>query len=126
MKRKVHTKINDLQRQFPEAKDEYLATKDSIKALGVTPQTTYLYIQGHHLFDTIVSPILSKVCNLLRQERQAEIYHARAHQTQRRNEMTCYENSLQDIKVMLKKNSGYMGSEQFRQVQEDIRAYLEG
>ena len=126
VKRKVHTKINDLQRQFPEAKDEYLATKDSIKALGVMPQNTYLYIQGHHLFDTVVSPILSKVCNLLRQERQAEIYHARAHQTQRRNEMTCYENSLQDIKVMLKKNSGYMGSEQFRRVQDDIRAYLGG
>ena len=125
VKRKVHTKINDLQRQFPEAKDEYLATKDSIKALGVTPQNTYLYIQGHHLFDTVVSPILSKVCNLLRQERQAEIYHARAHQTQRRNEMTCYENSLQDIKVMLKKNSGYMGSEQFRRVQDDIRHYLD-
>ena len=125
VKRKVHTKINDLQRQFPEAKDEYLATKDSIKALGVTPQTTYLYIQGHHLFDTVVSPMLSKVCNLLRQERQAEIYHAKAHQTQRRNEMTCYENSLQDIKVMLKKNSGYMGSEQFRRVQDDIRHYLD-
>ena len=75
--------------------------------------------------DTVVSPMLSKVCNLLRQERQAEIYHARAHQTQRRNEMTCYENSLQDIKVMLKKNSGYMGSEQFRRVQEDIRNYLD-
>ena len=125
VKRKVHTKINDLQRQFPEAKDEYLATKDNIKELGVTPQTTYLYIQGHHLFDTVVSPMLSKVCNLLRQERQTEISQAKAHMTQKRNEMTCYENSLQDIKVMLKKNSGYIGSELFRRIQEDIRAYLE-
>jgi hypothetical protein len=82
VKRKVRTKINDLQRQFPEAKDEYLATKEDIKALGVTAQTTYLYIQGHHLFDTVVSPKLSKVCNLLRQERQNEIYHASAHKTQ--------------------------------------------
>ena len=126
VKRKVRTKINELQRQYPDAKEEYLATKDSIKALGVTPQTTYLYIQGHHLFDTVVSPMLSKVCNLLRQERQTEINRARAHQTQKQNEMTCYENSLQDIKVMLKKNSGYMSSEQFRRIQEDVRAYLEG
>ena len=125
VRRKVHTKINELQRQYPDAKEEYLATKDSIKALGVTPQTTYLYIQGHHLFDTVVSPILSKVCNLLRQERQTEINRARAHQTQKHNEMTCYENSLQDIKVMLKKNSGYMASEQFRRIQEDIRTYLD-
>ena len=125
VKRKVFTKINDLQRQFPDAKEEYLATKDDLKVLGVTPQTTYLYIQGHHLFDTVVSPILSKVCNLLRQERQNEIYHASARKAQKRNEMSCYENSLQDIKVMLKKNSGYMVSEQFRHVQDDIRSYLD-
>ena len=72
VRRKVRTKINDLQRQFPDAKEEYLATKADLLALGVTPQTTYLYIQGHHLFDTVVSPILSKVCNVLRQERQNE------------------------------------------------------
>lgn len=125
IRRKVRTKINDLQRLFPNAKEEYIATKESLKALGVTPQTTYLYIQGHHLFDTVVSPMLSKVCNLLRQERQNEIYHASAHKTQKRNEMSCYENSLQDIKVMLKKNTGYMSSEQFRRVQEDIRNYLD-
>ena len=53
VKRKVRTKINELQRQFPDAKDEYLATKDDLRALGVMPQTTYLYIQGHHLFDTV-------------------------------------------------------------------------
>lgn len=125
VKRKVRTKINDLQRQFPEAKEEYLKTKDDIKALGVTPQTTYLYIQGHHLFDTVVSPILSKVCNLLRQERQNEIYRASAHKTQKRNEMSCYENSLQDIKVMLKKNNGYFTSEQFRRLQDDVQKYLD-
>jgi hypothetical protein len=126
VKRKVQTKIHDLQRQFPDAKQEYLSTKEDIKRLGVTPETTYLYIQGHHLFDTVVSPILSKVCNLLRQERQNEIYHASAHRTQKRNEMSCYENSLQDIKAMLKKNNGYMVSEQFRRLQDDVRRYLDG
>ena len=125
LKRKVRTKINELQREYPDAKDEYLATKEDIKALGVTPQTTYLYIQGHNLFDTVVTPILSKVCNLLRQERQNEIYYATAHKTQKRNEMSCYENSLQDIKVMLKKNTGYIASEQFRRVQDDIKTYLD-
>ena len=125
VRRKVRTKINELQRLFPNAKDEYLSTKEDIKALGVTPQTTYLYIQGHHLFDTVVSPILSKVCNLLRQERQNEIYHASAHKTQKRNEMSCYENSLQDIKAMLKKNNGYMVSDQFHRLQDDVRQYLD-
>ena len=125
VRRKVGVKVHELQREFPDAKEAYLKLKDEIKALGVTPQTTYLYIQGHHLFDTVVAPILSKVCNLLRQERQNEIFHATAHKTQKRNEMSCYENSLQDVKTMLKKNNGYIMSEQFRRLQDDIRRYLD-
>ena len=125
VRRKVGVKVRELQRQYPDAKEEYLALKAEIKALGVTPQTTYLYIQGHHLFDTVVAPILSKVCNLLRQERQNEIYHAQAHKTQKRNEMTCYENSLQDVKVMLKKNGGYYNAEPFLRLQADIRKFVE-
>ena len=124
IRRKVGSRIKDLQRLFPDAKDEYLKTKDDLKALGVTPPTTYLYIQGHHLFDTVVAPMLTKVCNLLRQERQNEIYHAKAHRTQKQNEMTCYENSLQDVKTMLKKNTGYIHSDVFLRVQEDILHYL--
>lgn len=124
IRRKVNTKVRELQRQYPHAKEDYLAVKEDVKRLGVTPQTTYLYIQGHHLFDTVVAPILSKVCNLLRQERQNEIHYASAHRTQKRNEMSCYEKSLQDVKVMLKKNTGYMQAEPFLRLQNDIRRYL--
>ena len=125
MRRKVKTKVHELQRQFPNNKEAYLKVKDDLLALGITPQTTYLYMQGHHLFDTVVTPILTKVCNLLRQERQTEIYRSQAHRTQKRNEMSCYENSQQDVKSMLKKNTGYLQSERFVQLQEDVRRYLE-
>ncbi len=125
IRRKVQAKVRELQRIFPGHKEDYLKLKEEIKALGVTPQTTYLYMQGHHLFDTVVAPILVKVCNYLRQERQNEIYHAQAHKTQKRNEMSCYENSQQDVKVMLKKNAGYMLCDRFLQVQEDVRRCLE-
>ena len=125
VRRKVQTKVHELQRKFPGNKEAYLRLKDEVKALGVTPQTTYLYIQGHHLFDVIVAPILSKVCRLLQQERQNEISRAKAHNTQKRNEMSCYENSRQDIKAMLKKNTGYVMSEPFRRLQDDVRRYLD-
>ena len=120
----MRAKINELQHQFPDNKEAYLKTKSDILSLGVTPQTTYLYMQGHHLFDTVVAPILTKICNQLRQERQNEIYFAQAHRTQKQNEMSCYENSLQDIKVMLKKNTGYLQSERFLQLQKDVEQYL--
>ncbi len=124
IRRKVRTKVRELQRKYPGNKEAFLKLKAELIALGITPQTTYLYMQGHHLFDNVTVPILTKVCNLLRQERQTEINHAQAHHTQKRNEMSCYENSRQDIKTMLKKNTGYVVSEQFRKIQDDIRAFL--
>ena len=124
MRRKVKTKVHELQRQFPNNKEAYLKVKDDLLALGITPQTTYLYMQGHHLFDTVVAPILTKVCNLLRQERQSEIYHSQAHHTQKRNEMSCYENSLQDIKSMLKKNTGYQQCPLFQRLLDDVARFI--
>jgi hypothetical protein len=116
--------VHQLQHEFPNNKEEYLRTKESILALGVTPQTAYLYIQGHHLFDTVIIPILNKVCNRLRMERQEEIARTAQHHMQRQNEMSCYEHSLLDIRQTLKKNMGYLMSEQFRQIQQDIENYL--
>ncbi|MDE5784222.1 MAG: DUF4435 domain-containing protein [Prevotella sp.] len=125
IRRKVQAKVRELQRIFPDNKNAYLKVRDDIKALGVTPQTTYLYMQGHHIFDGIVAPILTKVCNQLRQERESEIYHSQAHKTQKRNELSCYENSQQDVKSMLKKNTAYQQSSRFQQLQNDIRRYLD-
>ncbi len=124
LRKKVNTKVHQLQHEFPNNKEEYLRTKESILALGVTPRTTYLYIQGHHLFDTVVIPILNKVCNRLRMERQEEIARTARHHMQRQNEMSCYEHSLLDIRQTLKKNMGYILSEQFRHIQQDIERFL--
>ena len=125
VRRKVNTRVHQLQTQFPGNKTEYLKTKESIKALGATPQTTYLYIQGHSLFDTVIVPILNKVCNRLRQERQDVIARTAQHHTQKRNEMSCYEHSLQDIRQTLKKNTGYQFSPQYQRIQQDLQQYLE-
>ena len=120
----MNRKVRQLQVEYPNNKEEYIRLKNEIKELGVTPQTTYLYIQGHHLFDTVVVPILSKVCNRLRMERQDEIARTARHHVQRKNEMSCYEHSLQDIRQMLRKNTGYILSEQYRCIQQDVEQFL--
>ena len=121
---KCNRKVKWLQQKFPWRKQKYLDTRDDIIRLGVTPSTTYLYIQGHHLFDAVVAPIMSKVCNRLRTERENEISRTAVHRTQMHNELSCYENSLADTKQMLKKNMGYMQSPQFLQLQETIENKL--
>ena len=113
-------KVRWLQQRFPGRKQKYLDTRDDLKRLGVTPQETYLYIQGHHLFDAVVAPVMTKVCNRLRMERESEISRTAVHRTQMHNELSCYENSLADTKQMLKKNMGYMQTPQFLQLQKTI------
>lgn len=125
IRNKVWKKTNWLRRKYPGAKDEYLALKSELIELGVTPETTYLYIQGHHLFDKIVVPIMTKVCGILIRERESEIRHQAVHSTQMRNELSCYSHSVQDIEQMLKKNMGYVQSEPFRRMRDDMEKFLE-
>jgi hypothetical protein len=123
--RKVNRRIMQFHTQYPDAKESYLALKQElIEKYGVTPQTTYLYIQGHHLFDKIVVPLVKRVCDGLRQERENEIRRQALHGTQRNNELSCYMHSVETVEPMLKKNVGYINSAPFRLLQKDIEAFL--
>lgn len=62
VRRRVNRKIAWLQRHFPQAKKDYEMLKTELLGLGVTPETTYLYSQGHTLFDNVISPLLDPVC----------------------------------------------------------------
>lgn len=125
LRRKVTRRVHILQQHFPKARSSYQALEKELERLGVTPQNTYLYIQGHHIFDNVVAPIMTKVCNRLRQEREHEIHRTAAHRTQMRNELSCYENSIEDVRSMLKKNVGYINCPQFRRLQEDVERMVD-
>lgn len=125
VRRKVGKRINQLQQKYPNNKDNYLQVKEDIKRLGVTPDTTYLYIQGHHLFDKVVVPMLNKVCMQLIREREVEISQQSVHGTQQRNELSSYRNSIEAIPSMLKKNTRYKQSEPVARIQGDLQRYLE-
>lgn len=125
IKRKVSSRIHTLEKRFPRAKSCIEPLKQELETLGVHPENTYLYIQGHHIFDTVVAPIMSKVCNSLRQEREQEIHRTAAHRTQMHNELSCYENSIEDVCSMLKKNVGYLACPEFSRLIEDVRKFLE-
>jgi len=121
---KIARKSAWLKGRNPNAKQSYMALKGELRSLGVRPDNTYLYIQGHHLFNKVVVPIIGKVCDRLIREREQEIKRQAVHSTQMYNELSCYNHSIQDIAQMLKKNFGYMQSEQFACMKRDIEQYL--
>lgn len=73
LRHKVERKVKGLRLHYPQHTNEIAALDRELRDLGVTPSTTYLYMHGHYVFDTIVVPILTKVCNHLRMERETEI-----------------------------------------------------
>ena len=125
LRAKVMRKVNYMNRQHPEAEQEYKELSAELVRLGVEPEQTYLYIQGHHLFDKIVMPVMNKVCGMLIREREAEIRRQAVHTTQMYNELSCYAHSVQDITQMLKKNNGFTMSPQFAQMRRDVEKFLE-
>lgn len=125
LRSKVMRKVNYMNRQHPEAEQEYKELSAELVRLGVEPEQTYLYIQGHHLFDKIVMPVMNKVCGMLIREREAEIRRQAVHTTQMYNELSCYAHSVQDITQMLKKNNGFTMSPQFAQMRRDVEKFLE-
>lgn len=125
IKHKVDVKIREVRKNHQGLRNEYDSLVKELETLGVTPQNTYLYIQGHALFDNVVSTIVGRVCESLRLEREGEIRRKACHFTQQRNELSAYQHSISDISQMLKKNTGYTRSIQFKTLRKKIEEFLD-
>lgn len=121
LRRRVNSKIARLQKQFPEGKKTYKPLVEELRQLGVTPETTYLYMRGHDLFDSVVCPMLEKVCERLRRDREREIRELAEHRTQFTNELSGYQHATAPVCEMLRKHNGFIASEPYRRIADDIR-----
>ena len=124
MDRRVKNKLRDLEKKHPRAWDEIEAMKVEFTYLGVTPETTYMFIQGHHIMESVTMKILTPVCNALRREREEEIKRLAEHHTQFRNELTSYERRLLNVDVVLRKQTGFKDAPIYKKLEEDIRSFL--
>ncbi len=122
--KKVRAKIFQLERRFPKLKEVLPGVERMLRSLGINENNTYLYVQGHHLFDLVVCPLVQTVCDLLRNEQENDIRNRAIHREQARTEIACYENSLGNVKMMMKKNTYYQFSPEFQKIQADVEKFL--
>lgn len=125
MQRVVKAKLAELRARFSRQRAEVEALGPELKNLGLVPDTTYLYIQGHHIMNNVVMKLLIPVCTALRREREQEIKNLAGHNEQFYNELTCYQNSQVGVEVMLRKNSSYKSLYHYQWLKEDVRRFLE-
>ena len=124
MRKVVGKKLSELGTRFPQAISEVDALGDELQGLGLTPDTTYLYIQGHHIMGNVVMKLLIPVCTQLRREREREIKRLAVHVEQLHNELTSYENSLAGVQLMLKKNDAYKSLYLYQWMREQVKQII--
>ena len=121
----VNRKINWMQQHYPEGRKTYKPLRDQLLALGLTPETAYLYMQGHTLMDGVIIPLLTPICVQLRKEREAEIRRNAVHAQQRQNELSCYQRRLGAIDQMIRKSVKFLYSEPYQHLRQDLRTFVD-
>lgn len=121
---KVRRKIEWLKKRFPKNDDVIQALDEEMRTLGVTPDNTYLFIQGHHLKDNVTMKILLPLCARLRREREEEIKNLALHNQQFQNELSSYRHSGENIETILRKNIKPDLVPTFALIEKDIRRLL--
>lgn len=124
MEYNVNRKLSELEKEFPEQRQNVIDLGVELNKFGLTPDNTYLYIQGHHIMDNVVLKLLVPVCTVLRRQREQEIRRLAEHNVQYRNELTSYQNSQMNIHDTLKKNNNYRNLFLYQWLYKDLQDFL--
>lgn len=116
----VERELDYWKRRFPEYVEQVEKQKEQLQDLGLTPENTYLFMQGHHVLDNVVMKLLTPVCTQLRREQEERIKRKSVHAQQLNNELTGYEHSALPVEVVLRKNVEYKELFLFRWILEDL------
>ena len=121
---RVKHNMKVLEKQFPELKEEYRNLDEELAVLGITPDETYFYIQGHHIMNGVTMRVLQPVCRHLRSKREEEIERFAYHRQQYNNELASYRHSQCDVATMLSKNTDYKDASPYKRLKADIDRLL--
>lgn len=121
----VNRKMAWMQKRYPEARGKLKPLKEELELLGLRPDNTYLFIQGHHLMDNVVGSAIEPVCTILRREREKEIkYLSGGHQQQLDNELACYQHSQCPTNQMIRRNTQFKSAELYTLIKSHIERLL--
>ena len=125
LQRNIERKTASLVEEHPEMAAEIPAFAERIRAKGVEPELTYLFMHGHTLMDNVMLPVLSGVCEKLRQISLSKIICSSKEGVALKNEMSNYTNTLRSIRDVLLDNENYTSSPLYKRLKADIQRYID-
>ena len=125
LQRNIARRVESLEADHPDMASAIPAFAERIARKGVEPELTYHFMHGHTLMDNVVLPVLSGVCEKLRQMSLSKIICSSKEGIALKNEMSNYTNSLRSIRDVLLDNDNYTDSSLYQRLKADIQRYLE-
>lgn len=121
---RVQHRVDYFEEHYPDYVVEVEQLANTLLPLGVTPNNTYYFVQGHHLFENVTLKLLRPLCVRLRKEREDEIKTLAEHDCQRQNELSSYTHSITNVELMLKKNRVIHDCEPLERLKKDLEKFL--
>ena len=125
LEQNVERRRQRLERDNPEVKEEIETLGRKLEERGVEAENCYLFMHGHTLMDNVVMPLLSAVCDKLRQLSVAKINNSKVEGVALKNELHNYTNTLRSIRDVLLDNENYTSCPLYKRLRNDIQEYLD-
>ena len=125
LQRNVERRYQALINDNPEMSEAVEALGTQLKKYGVERDNCYLFMHGHTLMDNVTMPLLSAVCDKLRQLSVAKINNSKVEGVALKNELQNYTNTLRSIRDVLLDNENYTSSPLYKRLRADIQEYLD-
>ena len=101
------------------------AIAEELGQLGLNRESTYLFINGHTIYQNVVLILLKSVVTTLRSKKQAEfVKYISGNQQDLVQKQQEYENQTLDIETLLAANTDYDACFLLQYIQRDIEAYV--
>lgn len=113
LKMKVNRRLTYFGRKYPGADLKFI--REKYARMGLTPETTYLFLRGHNVYD-MVSCLCREVCKVLLKGEK------RNRRTQ--GAIAALYRDKSNVDIQLKKNIAYGEYTAIRKLEEDIRKLL--
>ena len=114
-----------LERDNANLMDDVAAFAKKLEKRGVEQDNCYLFMHGHTLMDNVVMPVLTAVCDKLRQLSVAKINNSKVEGIAKKNELQNYTNTLRSIRDVLLDNENYTSCPLYKRLRDDIQNYLD-
>lgn len=125
LQRNVERRRQALGHDNPEMCEHVEMLGSRLKSRGVERDNCYLFMHGHTLMDNVTMPLLSAVCDKLRQLSVAKIHGSKVEGVALKNELQNYTNTLRSIRDVLLDNENYTSCPLYKRLRDDIQTYLD-